>query len=404
MGAQSVLRNAVVLTLAAAGFVTPASADDQSDRAGEVVLVIDLSRAGDAERTTRRAAVHAAVSESQRLRRTDDEELEVALAGVLRPLAERRGADAVEASEVAQAANRCPEADASARLAVLELAAAQAAGGQVTPLLLRAHAALFRCAHANGDVAAAMTVVKTLRALGADRPPSGVSAEVWDLYPDVDATANLNLAELTIQSDPPGADIWVDFIRRGKSPAVIHLPQGDHVVAAGADDLSAAAAISVTDWTHTETLRPARQVSRWTRVNALVAALRERRVAADAQAIGEVMATAGARLAMVLLDGGLSEGWAAAPGGPPLMIGRRRVDGQTAELLAEAVTSDRAPDPDQPLLRETDAERKARDKAKDSRTRWWVYAAVLGAAAVGAGIIIFGEAGDDRQRFEINLP
>ena len=88
------------------------------------------------------------------------------------------------------------------------------------------------------------------------------------------------------------------------------------------------------------------------------------------------------------------------------MLGRRRVDTQAVGLIAKAARPARAPDPDRQLLRETELERRAREaeRADRTKTKWWVYAAVIGAAVVGAGIIIVGDAGDDKQRFEITLP
>jgi hypothetical protein len=67
---------------------------------------------------------------------------------------------------------------------------------------------------------------------------------------------------------------------------------------------------------------------------------------------------------------------------------------------------DRAPDPDRPLLTEDAATRAARraDDAGDRPTKWWVYAAIAGAAAVGGTIILLHETGSDHQRVELHYP
>jgi hypothetical protein len=67
--------------------------------------------------------------------------------------------------------------------------------------------------------------------------------------------------------------------------------------------------------------------------------------------------------------------------------------------------NDHAPDPDQPLLLDSGgARRSARTDEGDRPTKWWVYAAIAGAAAVGGVILLVNEIGTDRQRVELHSP
>nr|MDQ3370509.1 hypothetical protein [Myxococcota bacterium] len=74
-------------------------------------------------------------------------------------------------------------------------------------------------------------------------------------------------------------------------------------------------------------------------------------------------------------------------------------------LVADRVQTwnDRTPDPDRPLLVETPGDRVRRDKA-DAPTKWWVYAAIIGAAAAAGTVVYLNEGGDERQRIELTFP
>jgi hypothetical protein len=69
---------------------------------------------------------------------------------------------------------------------------------------------------------------------------------------------------------------------------------------------------------------------------------------------------------------------------------------------------DRAPDPDQPLLVETPAERRARGIARkgerEEPTPWWVYATIAGALLGGALVIYAHDTAEDTQRVELKFP
>jgi len=75
-------------------------------------------------------------------------------------------------------------------------------------------------------------------------------------------------------------------------------------------------------------------------------------------------------------------------------------------LVADRIRTwnDHAPDPDQPLLVETAATRGARNDEGDKPTKWWVYAAIAGAAAIAGTIIYVHDSASDRQRVELHYP
>ena len=364
-------------------------------------IVIDLAKASAEKRAEATAAAKKAIAQSDQLALVDDKDLEAALVGNVTVGAERRGRDAAKS---AQSAATCMEATAAAKLAVLELAAFEASGADVRSDLRGAYSVAFRCAVERNDAAAALGLAQILRSLGQVDPPAGVDSQSWGLYPELDAAANVTLAAVTIESTPPGAEVWIDHVRRGVTPLSIHILQGGHLVAISAPQGIAAKTFTVEKWTHRESLTPRPTVGRWSNVAALVAKLRSGRRAADAGAIADVLALSGAELALVIVSGGTIEAWQAKSDKGARRLGQRRNAEQAAGLLART-RAERAPDPNVPLLRETDAERVARANRDDKKpTKWWVYAAVAGAAAVGAGIIILGSSGEDRQRIEITLP
>src|SRR6185503_4051820 len=65
-------------------------------------------------------------------------------------------------------------------------------------------------------------------------------------------------------------------------------------------------------------------------------------------------------------------------------------------------------DPDRPLMRETPEERAAYQSKKKgsgpSKQEWWVYAAIVGAVALGAGVVLANDLADDHQKFEVTIP
>ena len=123
-----------------------------------------------------------------------------------------------------------------------------------------------------------------------------------------------------------------------------------------------------------------------------------------------------ARVALVR-HGDTVEAWGRAGDGEALRRlgnddGTRKLDEANAlvALIADRVQtwSDRAPDPDQPLLVETADDRRARGlRVKgegEEPTRWWVYATIAGAVLAGALVIYSHDQADDTQRVELKYP
>jgi hypothetical protein len=239
---------------------------------------------------------------------------------------------------------------------------------------------------------------------------------VWAKYPAVDAIADVELVELDIEADVAGAAIWIDFQRAGVSPLHVVLPAGDHVIAAAAGGKrgwAAGTAVRTQTSVHIALADPARS---WTELAHRVAGFR-----GAVPAPGELawlLAQVHARIALVR-HGDTVEAWGQVGRSElPHRLGEAAPIGELSRVLAvveERIRrwSDHAPDPDTPLLVESPEERDERDERGVRKTRsddaskptkWWVYAAIAGAVAIGATIIFVHDAASDRQRVEVHYP
>jgi len=124
-----------------------------------------------------------------------------------------------------------------------------------------------------------------------------------------------------------------------------------------------------------------------------------------------VLVRARARVA-VIRKGDRVEIWGqAGRAEPPHRLGGDDGAGAVADidrLLALAVDrvhawNDHAPDPDQALLLE---DPKARNHREDQNppTKWWVYAAIIGAVAAGAIIVYVHDNESDTQHIDLHFP
>ena len=398
MGAQRVLQALAVVASAGAG----AAAAPPRDR----IAVIDLS-GGAADHADVQRRLQAAIAAAG-FEPAAGDGVEDALAG------RDVDRDAVELAIAMAAAQRafgelkCSDVTAAAHQAI-GLSAARQAAGRAAPELARAWTYLLLCADRENRMDAALTAASRLRELGGS---PDVPASVWAKYPDVDVVANRELIEITLDADAPGAAIWIDFRSAGVSPLQVALPAGDHVIAAAAG--------AKRGWAAGTAVRSQRSVhipmndpsSSWSEVARRVAGWNGTLPAASE--LAWVLGRVHARLALVR-RGDTIEAWGQiGPSEPPHPL---RSDGAAPlgdvnRLLG--VVADRvrtwqghAPDLDQPLLTE-DAEprapRGARKDEPEKPARWWVYAAIAGAAAVGATIIYVHDSGHDRQRVELSYP
>jgi hypothetical protein len=305
----------------------------------------------------------------------------------------------------------CADATAAAHKAI-GIGAARQAAGIAVPELPRAWAYVLLCADRSGDHSAALVAASSIRTLGG---APDVDAKLLAKYPDIDALSNRDMMEVEIKTDVAGADVWVDFRRVGKSPLKVALPTGPHIMAAATGNQRGVVTGTVVRKQPVVTIPLTDQAGQWKNLAERVASWHGN--VPKPKELAWVLREVDARVLLVR-HGDVVEAWGHAGQGEPV----RRLgndDGmrplaeapQLVALVADRVQtwSDRAPDPDQPLLVETPEER-ARSRSglqvedRDERTRWWVYASIAGAVLAGAVIIYAHDAANDTQRVELKFP
>jgi hypothetical protein len=221
------------------------------------------------------------------------------------------------------------------------------------------------------------------------------------------------VVEVEIKTELPGADVWVDFQRVGQAPLRLALATGPHIMAAAAGSKRGVVTGTVVRAQPVVTIPLEDQAGRWSRLAARVASWRGKRPRPTE--LAWVLREVKARVAVVRL-GTTIEAWGHAGQGEPVRRlgdddGVRKLDEADAlvALIADRVQtwSDRAPDPDQPLLVETPEERRSRSlltEGKEEPTRWWVYATIAGAVLAGAIVIYANDSADNTQRVELTYP
>jgi len=415
MGPQRVLQ-AVAVVAGVAAARTPRVVAEP--RTHERVAVIDLGAASAAAGTTPGAGSRrghgvadlpqtlAAAIVAAGLDPVIGDGVEDALAG--RDLA-RDGVQLAAAMEEAQRAFgelTCSEVTPAAEQAI-GLAAARQAAGYPVPELPRALTYVLLCADRENRFDAALTAARALRALGGSPE---VPAGVWAKYPDADAVANRDIIELDVDTEVPGAAIWIDFRKAGTSPLDVALPAGDHVLAAAAGTRRGWAAGTAVRTQQVVHIPLADLASPWSEVAQRVAGWNGK-LPAPAE-LAWVLARVHARIALVR-HGDTIEAWGQVgrSEAPHLLGGDDGVApvGEVARVLGLVTDrirtwNDHAPDPDRPLLVETTGAGPARRDEGEKPTRWWVYAAIAGAAAIGGAIIYAHDNASDRQRVELHYP
>jgi hypothetical protein len=112
------------------------------------------------------------------------------------------------------------------------------------------------------------------------------------------------------------------------------------------------------------------------------------------------------RVGLVLAQEGKIEVWGVGKRGRPaqLLGSAARAAGVGAIVNERVAAWNRGPGmaPDQEILRETPRDRTRGAGSKPQR--WWVYASIIGAVAVGTAIVIANETAEDRQRIEVTVP
>lgn len=402
MGARQVLRVAGLVALIAA-----APAPARADVGDEPVVIVDL-RPGDAEaRRASRAALSKELGGVAGIVVRADPVLDGALAG------EAADADAIavraalDEARAAFGALDCGKARPAAERAIDLLAARQAAGLDDGPALRGAWAYVLLCAEQGGDRARAQLAADRLRGLGVTRgEEAGIAEATWTRYPEIDASTDRDIVALTIETDPAGAAVWVDHVAVGAAPVTVHVPAGEHVVAAGEGGRRGAARVTVGGKPATTRLTLADQRAAYSDVAGVIAAWRDGVARPDAEALATVLASLEVRVALVLAGTDRVELW----GLPPRATKARKLDTHAiADTLAIGATvlervaawDGTGPDPDQPIIYEKDLAARG---ARGTPQRWWVYAAIVGAVAAGTAVLYFQDAADDHQRIEIRWP
>ena len=394
MGPQQVLR-------AVAGVLIASSVAVAAPAAREPVAVIDLGPpdGGAARRAIDQAAIAAGLSPVL------DDGAGDALAGIATYRDDVPLASAMADAGKAFGELSCPDAIAAANRALGLLATRQAAGLAV-PELPRALAYVLLCADRTGDPDLARRAADGLRRVAPAGTPE-VPQSLLDKYPEIDSVADRDLIELDVTTTPPGATLLVDYAPAGTTPAHLVLPAGEHVIAAAAGTHRGYVVGTATHAQKTIDIPLTDTAGRWSKLAARVGSWHGQ-LPPPAE-LDRVLAKVHARVALIR-HGNTVEAWGHAGRAEPL-IRLGGADGirplaeadRAAALVADRVQtwSERAPDPDRPLLLE---DRAARDGGRDEPTRWWVYASIAGAVLAGAIVIYAHDQQSTTQHVELHFP
>lgn len=366
------------------------------------VVIVDLRPGDAADRRASREAFARELGATQGVDLVADPELGGALAAEPEPALDRdvrkRAADRMSALLAKRSADDCSGREAEARDALADLAALEAAGRKVGPELTLAYAYQLRCAHQEGDAAAAARAVAMLRALGHANPPAEVESAVWATY----APAAPAPTTAFWVNRPEGAAVWIDHRQVGTAPVQVHAAPGPHLIAAASGDGVGSQWIEVAPGLGPLELGLERTPRRWAGVRALVASWRGGSASANALAIARLMTETGVRYAVLLSDGDRAELWRlpeSANAAERVRQAALRAPQVIGGALTEAAGATPPADAGVPILTED-----AKNKDERKRQKWWVYAGIIGAVAVGAGIILANDLADDRQRIELTWP
>ncbi|MBA3455540.1 MAG: hypothetical protein H0T42_20775 [Deltaproteobacteria bacterium] len=262
---------------------------------------------------------------------------------------------------------------------VIGIAAARQAAGLPVPELVRGWMYLLLCAERDGDTDAVMTASARLRALG--EPTK---------YPEVDTMLDRDMFPVEIRAEIAGAPIWIDFALAGTSPLKVTLSAGEHVIASASGTRRGWAAGTAVRNQPTITVPMPEQRRK----------------------LGDILAQVSARVAIVRTGERIAAWGRVGRSEAPHALGGDDGVGTLAEaprlvaVIADRVQAwtDRAPDPDQPLLVEDPKTRGTRKERVDEPTRWWVYAAILGAVGGGVTLMLLHDTASNTQRVELDYP
>ncbi len=399
-----------LLVLAPAASARPTA--PAATRASEVVVMLDLRPGDPAALTSSRHALQADLARVNGLDPEVGPELDAALAGVVTDGAEVAARAELDRARTAFGALDCAEAVRAVGRALPALAARQASGDADLLPLRTAWTYRLVCADQAGAPlrADAMAAAAQLRTLGAHRADDvGVPPALWDRYPEIDATLDRDVVAVAVEVAPElaGAEVWLDHRRVGPAPRQVFVSAGPHVLAVAGP--SAAGALEFTAGASAMTVTvPAapRLTGPWATLAAQVAAWRAGGPGPTGAELGALLGATGSRVVLVLAGQRTVEIWArSAKVGPARRVDRAAID-QPMELgavIVDQVASwdQRGPEAGVALLREGDHPATGR---RIDPVRWWVYASIIGAAALGAVAIYASESAEDVQHIRITGP
>lgn len=449
MGSQQILRAAALFAVTAVSATahaqptpsaasSPAAASAASSPGGSPVVVVDISASSPSGSSGSTSSSGGDGAAALRLELSSAgfavlsaPDLDAANAGIDGGKDLGEALAALELARSSFGALDCPAAQQAAESAIATLAARGAAGIDGTAQLTTAWSYLLLCRDRAGDFDGAMRAAQALRALpaaGSAAAPAGVDAALWAKYPEVDVTANREIAELTITAEP-GAAITIDHRVVGASPATVFVPAGRHVVAAAQGSRRVALWIDISKRSATVALRMIEQDAPLSRISERVAGWKARppdgkQVASYLEnlltaAQGRPWNPSSSRSPLLVLVGvsgdpnraqlWASDGPGLLPQATELTLERRSAaSGQSAVVTAlqKRALQWREAEPVPELLLEA-PDAGDIDLERDERvggTKWWVYAAIAGAVAVGGAVIVANELSDDTQHVELRIP
>jgi hypothetical protein len=235
----------------------------------------------------------------------------------------------------------------------------------------------------------------------------GGRSDLLAKYPEVDTLLDRDQFALEITTEVPGADVWIDFRHVGASPVKTFVGAGAHVIAAGKGTRRGWAAGTASKAQKTLAVPMTDHASPHAALAAKISAWK-----GTPQEVAAVLDAANARVALIRKGDGVEAWGRIGKAETPRKLGGDDGAGTVAEaprlaaLIADRATTwnDRAPDPDQPLLVETKEDRAKRQGKAEEPTRWWVYAALIGAAAIGGTVLYLHDSAENTQRVELHWP
>ena len=370
-------------------------------QSAEPVALIDARPLGTPARATTRTKFAERISRVRGIELVKNAALGSALAGEQHYAETIATRAAVEAAARAFKSQNCKTALAASDAALLHIARLQALE-QPAPNVAPLYVWRLICGDRVGNNTVAEHAARILYR-EATTPPPEITTALWQRYrPQLSIQAETKLA---IQSKPNGATVWLDHKKQQHTPTTLPITVGLHIVAAGSTNGHAARWVQATQPGLPIALTLTQPEEEWRVLRKQVSSWAASEASPSATAVERVMSRANVRFAFVMV-GKQVQVWAIDRRHQParhLGTDDPRATLALGSLILSQLQrwSRTGPDPNRPLLVE---DRTGNSKKPKSGPRWWVYASLVGAVALGAGIIVARDLASDRQRVEIVWP